>query len=262
MSTARPRAGWIVVRISSLLQRGRPSWIRVWTWPGAPSASVLPSRVHSAASRSFEECVLQLAANGADRVSPFSIVQTLPNLPAGWVSIELGTTGPLLAESTACAASNMAIGDAQGCDPPRSRRRDVLRRHRGADHVGGDGGFRGDARALEAKRRACPCVAAVRRNAGWVRDGRRCRSARAGGVAARDRARGAHLCRGRRLRHFLRRQPRLRHRSDRRESGPRTADGIRGCGRRAGGDRLRQRSRDLDSARRRRGDACPEAGPR
>ena len=61
---------------------------------------------------SFEECVHQLDAKGPDRVSPFSIVQTLPNLPAGWVSIELGTRGPLLAESTACAASNMAIGDA------------------------------------------------------------------------------------------------------------------------------------------------------
>ena len=61
---------------------------------------------------SFEDCVLQLEARGPDRVNPFSIVQTLPNLPAGWVSIELGARGPLLAESTACAASNMAIGDA------------------------------------------------------------------------------------------------------------------------------------------------------
>ena len=39
------------------------------------------------------------------------IVQIIPNLSAGWVSIELGTRGPLLTESTACAASNMAIGD-------------------------------------------------------------------------------------------------------------------------------------------------------
>jgi 3-oxoacyl-[acyl-carrier-protein] synthase II len=61
---------------------------------------------------SFEQTVLQLASRGPGRVSPFSIVQTLPNLAAGWVSIELGTRGPLLAESTACAASNMAIGDA------------------------------------------------------------------------------------------------------------------------------------------------------
>ena len=41
--------------------------------------------------RSFEQTVLQLTNRGPDRVSPFSIVQTLPNLPAGWVSIELGT---------------------------------------------------------------------------------------------------------------------------------------------------------------------------
>jgi 3-oxoacyl-[acyl-carrier-protein] synthase II len=61
---------------------------------------------------SFEQTVLQLASRGPGRVSPFSIVQTLPNLAAGWVSIELGTRGPLLSQSTACAASNMAIGDA------------------------------------------------------------------------------------------------------------------------------------------------------
>jgi 3-oxoacyl-[acyl-carrier-protein] synthase II len=61
---------------------------------------------------SFEQTVLQLAGRGPGRVSPFSIVQTLPNLAAGWVSIELGTRGPLLSESTACAASSMAIGDA------------------------------------------------------------------------------------------------------------------------------------------------------
>jgi 3-oxoacyl-[acyl-carrier-protein] synthase II len=61
---------------------------------------------------SFEQTVLQLASRGPGRVSPFSIVQTLPNLAAGWVSIELGTRGPLLTESTACAASTMAIGDA------------------------------------------------------------------------------------------------------------------------------------------------------
>ena len=73
---------------------------------------------------SFEECVLPVGRGGADRVSPFAIVQTLPNLPAGWVSIELGTRGPLLAESTACAASNMAIGDAR--DAIRLGRADVM----------------------------------------------------------------------------------------------------------------------------------------
>src|SRR3954470_12927867 len=73
---------------------------------------------------SFEQTVLQLANRGPDRVGPFSIVQTLPNLPAGWVSIELGTRGPLLVQSTACAASNMAIGDAT--DAIRLGRADVM----------------------------------------------------------------------------------------------------------------------------------------
>ena len=73
---------------------------------------------------SFEQSVLALGSRGPDRVSPFSIVQTLPNLPAGWVSIELGTRGPLLAQSTACAASNMALGD--GLDAIRLGRADVM----------------------------------------------------------------------------------------------------------------------------------------
>jgi 3-oxoacyl-[acyl-carrier-protein] synthase II len=73
---------------------------------------------------SFEHSVLQVASRGADRLSPFAIVQTLPNLAAGWVSIELGTRGPLLTQSTACAASNMAIGDA--LDAIRLGRADVM----------------------------------------------------------------------------------------------------------------------------------------
>jgi 3-oxoacyl-[acyl-carrier-protein] synthase II len=43
---------------------------------------------------------------------------------AGWVSIELGTKGPLMSECTACAASNMAIGDA--ADAIRLGRADVM----------------------------------------------------------------------------------------------------------------------------------------
>jgi 3-oxoacyl-[acyl-carrier-protein] synthase II len=73
---------------------------------------------------SFEQAVLQLAGRGPERVSPFSIVQALPNLAAGWVSIELGTRGPLLTQSTACAASNMAIGDAR--DAIRLGRAEVM----------------------------------------------------------------------------------------------------------------------------------------
>jgi 3-oxoacyl-[acyl-carrier-protein] synthase II len=74
--------------------------------------------------RSFEECYDTLAARGPDRVNPFSIPAIIPNLGAGWVSIELGTRGPLLSECTACAASNMAIGD--GTDAIRLGRADVM----------------------------------------------------------------------------------------------------------------------------------------
>jgi len=73
---------------------------------------------------SFEESVGQLEARGPDRFSPLRIVQIIPNLSAGWVSIELGTRGPLLSESTACAASNMAIGD--GLDAIRLGRAEVM----------------------------------------------------------------------------------------------------------------------------------------
>jgi 3-oxoacyl-[acyl-carrier-protein] synthase II len=61
---------------------------------------------------SFQDCYDVLKERGPDRVNPFSIPCIIPNMGAGWVSIELGTKGPLMSECTACAASNMAIGDA------------------------------------------------------------------------------------------------------------------------------------------------------
>jgi 3-oxoacyl-[acyl-carrier-protein] synthase II len=74
--------------------------------------------------QSFQDCYDQLRNRGPDRVNPFSIPSIIPNLGAGWVSIELGTRGPLLSECTACAASNMAIGD--GTDAIRLGRADVM----------------------------------------------------------------------------------------------------------------------------------------
>ena len=62
--------------------------------------------------RSFQDCYDVLLHRGPDRISPFSIPCIIPNMGAGWVSIELGTQGPLMSQCTACAASNMAIGDA------------------------------------------------------------------------------------------------------------------------------------------------------
>src|SRR3954449_10917657 len=61
---------------------------------------------------SFQECYGTLRDRGPDRVSPFAIPSIIPNMGAGWTSIELGTQGPLMSQTTACAASNMAIGDA------------------------------------------------------------------------------------------------------------------------------------------------------
>src|SRR5919199_5369016 len=41
--------------------------------------------------RSFQDCYDVLRDRGPDRVSPFSIPCIIPNMGAGWVSIELGT---------------------------------------------------------------------------------------------------------------------------------------------------------------------------
>ena len=74
--------------------------------------------------QSFQDCHTVLRERGPDRVNPFAIPAIIPNLGAGWVSIELGTRGPLAAQCTACAASNMAIGD--GMDAIRLGRADVM----------------------------------------------------------------------------------------------------------------------------------------
>jgi 3-oxoacyl-[acyl-carrier-protein] synthase II len=74
--------------------------------------------------KSFQDCYDVLRDRGPDRVSPFSIPCIIPNMGAGWVSIELGTKGPLTSQCTACAASNMAVGD--GFDAIRIGRADVM----------------------------------------------------------------------------------------------------------------------------------------
>src|SRR5918994_3727364 len=61
--------------------------------------------------KSFQDCYDVLKERGPDRVNPFSIPQIIPNMGAAWVSMQLGTKGPLSSQCTACAASNMAIGE-------------------------------------------------------------------------------------------------------------------------------------------------------
>ena len=122
--------------------------------------------------KSFQDCYDVLKERGPDRVNPFSIPSIIPNMGAGWVSIELGTQGPLMSECTACAASNMAIGDAVGRDPARSSRRDVRGWHRGADHPCRHRRLRRDAGPFAAQRRSEGRLAALRCSAGWPRHGR------------------------------------------------------------------------------------------
>lgn len=57
------------------------------------------------------EAVRTVEERGSARLSPFTVPSFLANLAAGQVSIRYGFSGALGAPSTACAASNQAIGD-------------------------------------------------------------------------------------------------------------------------------------------------------
>ena len=104
--------------------------------------------------KAFQDCYDVLLARGPDRVNPFSIPQIIPNMGAAWVSMELGTRGPLSSQCTACAASNMAIGEA--ADMIRLGRADAgLRgRHGSGDHAGWDRRVQRHARAGSPQRRS------------------------------------------------------------------------------------------------------------
>ena len=143
--------------------------------------------------QSFQEAYYTLLNKGPDRVSPFAIPSIIPNLGAGWVSIELGTRGPLMSECTACAASNMAIGDAT--DAIRLGRADVMIAG-GTEAAVNEVGIAGFAamRALSTpERRSEARLAAVRRRARRLRDGRGGRGGRPRGARAREGARREDL---------------------------------------------------------------------
>jgi 3-oxoacyl-[acyl-carrier-protein] synthase II len=74
--------------------------------------------------RSFQTICETVATRGPDRVSPFSVSAIMPNSGAASISMELGTRGPLSSPCTACAASQMAIGD--GADAIRLGRAEVM----------------------------------------------------------------------------------------------------------------------------------------
>jgi 3-oxoacyl-[acyl-carrier-protein] synthase II len=51
-----------------------------------------------------------LHTKGPNRVSPFTVPQLMPNAAAGQIAMKLGLRGPNFTTTTACAASNHAIG--------------------------------------------------------------------------------------------------------------------------------------------------------
>jgi len=49
---------------------------------------------------------------GVRRISPFFIPMAIPNMPSGHISMRIGSKGPNLCHTTACAASTHAVGEA------------------------------------------------------------------------------------------------------------------------------------------------------
>src|ERR671936_55923 len=162
--------------------------------------------------KAFQDCYDVLKDRGPDRVNPFSIPAIIPNMGAAWVSMELGTQGPLLSQCTACAASNMAIGES--ADAIRLGRADVMLcggTEASVTRVG-IAGF-GAMRALS------------RRNDDPKRASRPFDADREG--ARREDLRGA-----RRLRRLVRRDAHHGARSDRAQPRSRDGDGVRRRGHR------------------------------
>ncbi len=61
---------------------------------------------------SIEECRDVILNRGPKKVTPFFIPKVIPNMPSGHISMKIGSKGPNLSVSTACAAGTHAIGEA------------------------------------------------------------------------------------------------------------------------------------------------------
>jgi len=119
--TARRMDRFVQMTLAAARQAEQDSGVDVAAAPDRHGAAIATG---IGGLHSYQECYHVLLTKGPDRVSPFSIPSIIPNMGAGWLSIELGTKGPLLSQCTACAASNMAIGDAM--DTIRLGRADVM----------------------------------------------------------------------------------------------------------------------------------------
>jgi 3-oxoacyl-[acyl-carrier-protein] synthase II len=119
--TARRMDRFVQMTLASARQAEADSGVNVAEAPDRYGAAIATG---IGGLHSYQECYHVLLTKGPDRVSPFSIPSIIPNMGAGWLSIELGTKGPLQSQCTACAASNMAIGDAM--DTIKLGRADVM----------------------------------------------------------------------------------------------------------------------------------------
>ncbi len=63
-------------------------------------------------ANSIEDVFVRLFKENSDRVKPLSVLMTMSNASASYISIEYGLTGPCLTLSVACASSASAIGEA------------------------------------------------------------------------------------------------------------------------------------------------------
>ncbi len=60
----------------------------------------------------IEEYNQVLIKRGARKITPFFIPRVIPNMPSGHISMDLGSKGPNLTQTTACAAGTHAVGEA------------------------------------------------------------------------------------------------------------------------------------------------------
>ncbi|HEV2592838.1 MAG TPA: beta-ketoacyl-ACP synthase II [Gaiellaceae bacterium] len=119
--TARRMDRFVQMTLAAARQAEADSGVNVSEAPDRHGAAIATG---IGGLHSYQDCYRVLLTKGPDRVSPFSIPSIIPNMGAGWLSIELGTKGPLQSQCTACAASNMAIGDAM--DTIKLGRADVM----------------------------------------------------------------------------------------------------------------------------------------
>ena len=195
-----------------------------------------------------------LMTKGPTKVSPYSIPGIIANLAAGQVSIALRPQGAELLHDERVLERRARHRRGERVDPPRH----------GATSWSPAAPRRRSRRSASPASR--PCTRSRKRNDDPAhasrpfdkgRDGFVCgegsRRPRARVAHAREEARRAHLRRGHGLRRLERRPPPHAAGAQRRGRAAVDAHGARGRAARARRDRLRQRARDVDARRRRRG---------